>query len=267
MNSRERHKRAASPNAQLDLEFQSLAGVERAESWRPIVERVKDIVQRPELARFLSILEQHNRSPKIIPGRRCPAPGSFALGPHLFQVLMSVEAQHEVRSKLPKFGQPAAEMRAHLQDVSTKCRALADVIRGGPQPHVALAAASDANAVLRIFIPMTELFKASAYSECEVVAFTELLERAGGWFGALAGHVPRGKHNRHAGAGVLRVRASEFLVGVFRRKLGRPYHTHVATLATVISEIPTDADFVKKVEARGIGPGDHDTGTESSEES
>ena len=35
----------------------------------------------------------------------------------------------------------------------------------------------------------------------------------------------------------------------------------------VISEIPTDADFVKKVEARGIGPGDHDTGTESSEES
>ena len=66
----------------------------------------------------------------------------------------------------------------------------------------------------------------------------------------LGDHVRRAKQNRHTGAGALRMRAAEFLVGVFQKRLGHPYHGHVATIATVISRIPTDADFVKKVEAR-----------------
>jgi hypothetical protein len=94
------------------------------------------------------------------------------------------------------------------------------------------------------------LFEASDGSEHQIVAFTELIERTADWFGALADHVPRAKQFRHTGKGALRVRAAEFLVGVFRKRLGHPYHAHVATIATIVSGIETDADFVKKVDAQ-----------------
>jgi hypothetical protein len=212
--------------------------------------RIKEILCRPELVPLLELIERHNSQPREVPGRRLRQKDNFLLGPHLFQVLASAESRNGLRQRLPVLGQPAAEVRDHLRKVAADCQTLAALISKGPQPHLALAGETSANEALKVFAPWTELFEASDGSKRQVVAFTALIERAGGWFEKLADHVPRAKKNRHTGAGARRVRAAEFLVGVFRRKFGRPYHAHVATLAMVISGIPTDADFVKKIEAR-----------------
>jgi len=167
-----------------------------------------------------------------------------------------VQARGQLRQRLPLLDQQAAEVRDHLLKVATDCEFLAKLIRKGPQPDVALAGKTSTNEVLKIFAPWTELFEASDDSERQVVPFADLVDRAASWFDALSGHVPRAKQNKHTSAGALRVRAAEFLVSVFRKKLGRPYRAHVATLATLVSGISTDADFVKKVEARQIEPSD-----------
>ena len=230
---------------------------------RPELERrIKEILYRPELVPLLELIERHNSQPQEVRGRRLPRKDNFLLGPHLFQVLVSVESRDELRQRLPVLGRPAAEGRDHMRKVAQDCQTLAAVIRKGPQPDLALAGKTSANEVLQVFVPWSGLFEASDGSEREVVAFTELIERAGGWFEKLADHVPRAKQNRHTGAGARQLRAAEFLVGVFRRKFGRPYHAHVATLATVISGIPTDADFVKKIEARQIEQSVGESGTD-----
>jgi hypothetical protein len=255
----------ASLTVQLEVEIEWLAGrlpgsflrtpPELSLADREIVSRIENILRHPDLAPFLNMLERHNRNPKILPGRRLPRPGPhFLLGPHLFQVLMSVEARRALRAKLPTLDKPAAEVRAHLQMVSGRCIRLANLIRKGPQPHVALAGETGANEALKVFAPWTELFEASNGSDRQVCTFAELLDKATGWFDELAGHVPRAKENIHTGNGALRVRAAEFLPYVFRKRLDHPYHAHVATIATIVSGIETDADFVKKVEARQSGP-------------
>jgi hypothetical protein len=38
------------------------------------------------------------------------------------------------------------------------------------------------------------------------------------------------------------------LVLEFRNKLGHPYHAHVAKVVEALTEIATDADYVKKVD-------------------
>ena len=111
-----------------------------------------------------------------------------------------------------------------------------------------------------MFNRLTELFETSDGSERQVVALTELMERAADWYNALADNVPRAKQKRHSGKGALRVRTAEFLPGVFRKRLGHPYHAHIATIATIISGIETDADFVKKVEAQEPAESDGNTG-------
>jgi len=226
---------------------------EPSQAERQINERVQAILSDPRLAPFLRIIEQHNSRPRDVPGRRLPQKDHFLLGPHLRQVLVSVQARNEVHQKLPVLDLPAAKVREHLQNVAASCKDLAKLIRKGPQPHVALAGKTSTNTALKVFAPWTELFEASDDSERQVVAFPELMERAAGWFGALADHVLRASQNKHTGAGALRVRAAEFLPGVFRRTLDRPYHAHVATIATIVSGIETDADFVKKVEAQQTG--------------
>jgi predicted component of type VI protein secretion system len=205
------------------------------------------------LAPLLRIVEQHNREPREMPGRRLPQKDNFLLGPHIFQVLVSLESRSEVRQRLPVLDQPAAEVRNHLQKVAADCKALAELMRKGPQPHVALAGETRAKEALKVFAPWTELFEADG-SERQVIAFAGLLERGADWFDGLADHVPRASQNRHIGNGALRVRAAEFLPGVFRRRLDQPYHAHVATIATIVSGIETDADFVKKAEAQQHGP-------------
>jgi hypothetical protein len=110
-------------------------------------------------------------------------------------------------------------------------------------------------------MPLTAVIEASG-PERQVVPIAILLERGAAWFEALTQQVvPRSKQNRRpaaraseAYADELRSRAAEFLVGVFRETLGHPYHAHVATIASIISGKQTDADFVKKVEARQSWP-------------
>jgi hypothetical protein len=219
---------------------------------RELATQIEEILYRPDLVPLLRIIEEHNSQPREIPGRRLPQNDRFLLGPHLFQVLVSVESRSEVRQRLPVLDQPAAEVRSHLQKVAADCKILAALVCKGPQPHVALAAETNANEALKLFA-LTEFFEAADGSERQVVAFADLLQRAARWFDALKDHVPRAKQNRHTGNGALRVRAAEFLPGVFRKRLGQPHHAHVATIATIVSGIVTDADFVKKVEAQQSG--------------
>jgi hypothetical protein len=218
-----------------------------------IATRIKEILCCPRLGPVLASIGKHNTQPREIPGRRLPWKDHFLLGPHLFQVLVSVQARNELRQQLPVLAQPAAEVRKHLQKAATHCEALAGLISKGPQPSVALAGATRENEVRKIFAPWTELFEAADDSERQIVAFSDLIGRAAAWFDALATQVPRAAQNRHTGNGALRVRAADFLPGVFRKRLGQPYHAHVATIATIVSGIPTDADFVKKVEAQLSG--------------
>jgi hypothetical protein len=118
---------------------------------REFVARVRGILGRPELVRVLGVVGQHNCTPKIIPGRRGITLGQpFLLSPYLWHVLTTVEQRCQRRAKLPALDQPPAQVQAHLQDVAAKCRALADLIRKGPQPHVALAPKSDVNALLSV---------------------------------------------------------------------------------------------------------------------
>ena len=212
--------------------------------------RMKEILRHPELGPLLGIIEQHNSQPRELPGRRLPQKDNFLLGPHLFQVLVSVQSRNEVHQRLPVLDQPAAEVRNHLQKVATDCKALAALILKGPQPGIALAGSIGRNEFLRVFAAWAEVFEATDGLKYQEVMFADLLKRGADWFDGLAKHVPRAPQNRHTGNDALRARAAEFLPGVFRKRLGHPYHAHVATIATVISGLATDEDFVKKVDRR-----------------
>lgn len=244
MKSGGRAKTNGTPTEQLAAENDWLAGRHLPD------ERILAILSDARLAPFLRIIEQHNSRPREVPGRRLPQKDHFLLGPHLHQVLMSVQARNELRGQLPVLDQPAAEVRSHLQKVAADCKVLAELIRKGPQPGVALAGSIGRNELLRAFAVWAEVFEASEGLKYQEVSFADLLERVSGWFGALSGRVPRATQNRHTGNGALRVRVAEFLPCVFRKRLGQPYHAHVATIATIVSGIGTDADFVKKVEAQ-----------------
>src|SRR5215813_4939770 len=72
--------------------------------WISVVHQVEKALQCAELAKFLTVLEKHNST------RKTP----FLLGPHLFQVIGSVEDRGTIRTKLPVLNRPPAEVRAHL---------------------------------------------------------------------------------------------------------------------------------------------------------
>jgi hypothetical protein len=71
------------------------------ERWNSIVHQVEKILHRPELAKFLTVLERHNGD------RKTP----FLLGPYLFQVIGSVEDRRAFRAKMPVLNRPPAEVR------------------------------------------------------------------------------------------------------------------------------------------------------------
>jgi len=225
-----------------------------------ISERVQAILNDPRLVPLLRILEAHNNRPRCEPERRTPSKNRFLLAPHLRAVLVSVQERNEVRRRLSALDQPAAEVRKHLQEVAADCKTLATLIRKGPQPQVALAPQSQANAALEVLTTWEEWFEASG-PERQVVPFATLLERGADWFRALAGRALRAEQNRrpaataaYAIAADLRTCAAEFLPGVFRRMLGHQFHVHVATIAEVASGLATDEDFVKKVDRRRSKP-------------
>jgi hypothetical protein len=267
MQSRVRADMAASAAKQLAVEIDWLAGELPGSFLRPpplsptqreIVQFVTKILRHPNLVPFLSILEHHNSTPRWQLGRRTPTKTRFLLGPHLYQVHSSVRARDETRRRLPVLDQPAAEIRAHFRTVAGECKTLAELLRKGPQPLVALASETRTNELLKVLNPLTELFEASDDSERQHIPFTELLERAARWFDELAAQIPRAKQNKQTAKGELRFRAVEFLVSVFRKRLNHPYHAHVASIATILSGIETNADFVKKVDARQTTSSDSD---------
>jgi len=220
-----------------------------------IVEKILTLLKRQELSECLSVLGRHNKSQ----ARRDNAP--FLLGPHLFQLFNAAESRRFMRTKMPVLGLPPAEVREHLQEVSTKSKALARLLRRGPQPHVALVLPDDLSNAFTLPAPLPTI---RAPKEAVTIETLDLvLDRVAEAFDRKAKQISGAKHhNRPAKeaskAAALRLRsyAAGVLVRRFREKLGHPYHSHVATIAELLSNIPTDTDYVKKVEARaGAGKG------------
>jgi hypothetical protein len=264
----------ATPAAQLAAEIEWLVNAAGTD-WRPrfdtagavrvncrtapalvrpeLATRIEDILYRPELVSALRIIEQHNSQPREIPGRRLPQKDHFLLGPHLFQILVSVESRKALRQRLPVLDQPAAEVRGDLRKVAADCEVLAALVRKSPQPHIALAAETNANEALKVFAPWTELFEAADGSERQIIAFSDLIGRAAGWFNALADHVQRATQNWNTNPGMLRRRVAEVFLRLFTERLGDPYYTHVAAITTIVSGTETHADFVRQMEAQQTG--------------
>ena len=58
------------------------------------------------------------------------------------------------------------------------------------------------------------------------------------------------KTARQAQSEETRARVSIVLASVFRKHLNQPHYKHVASIAELMSGIPTDVDYVKKAERR-----------------
>src|SRR5262249_9633656 len=85
-----------------------------------------------------------------------------------------------------------------------------------------------------------------------------VLERAAEALDFMARTIPRaGQHRQQtrtaseAKQRQLRSRAAG-LIGGFRKQLRHPYHSHVAIIATPLSRISTNSDYVKKVDNRNL---------------
>jgi hypothetical protein len=84
------------------------------------------------------------------------------------------------------------------------------------------------------------------------------LEKAALSAASLAQTITRARHHRRpakkkeqAQKEELRSLASTKFEELLRTFLGRPHYEHVAKIARLVSGIPTDADYVKKVAKRG----------------
>jgi hypothetical protein len=228
------------------------------EHWASVAERVEKVLRHPELAKFLTVLERHNTSQRTqFLGQPRGDPHNpnirqsalFLIGPYLCQILQSVEARRAAHEKFSALDRPAADFRAHFQKAATKIRALAALLRKGPQPHVALAARSDLWDALTLFVPLPTILGASESATIELL--DQILESAAVSFDAMAPKIPRAQQNKQrTKEEELRWLASSSLVGLFHRRLKHPYHAHVATIAGHLSGVATDADYVKKIEKR-----------------
>jgi hypothetical protein len=208
------------------------------DQWTSIAQQVEELLQRPELAKLLAVLKQQNE------GLNAP----FLLGPYLFQVVSSIEERRDAQAKMPAIGRSAAEVREHLLMASAKSRDLAACLRKGPQPVVVLAPHSDCWDAIALF----DFPAIQGPSEFAApVPLDQLLDKVAASLESMARKIPRAKqHRRPSKNEALRSRTATVLVNVFRERLGHPYHNHVATIAGLLSGIPTDADYVKKVERR-----------------
>jgi hypothetical protein len=203
---------------QLSAELQWLRGetegsflaVQAPERWLRSAKRAKEIVQKPELADFLNLLEWHNAD-----ARR-----PFLLGPYLVQVFLSSDERSETLERMPFLDQPRAAIRDDLRERAAKCKELAELLRKGP--HVV-----STNPCYWWLNQAAEEYR-------------DLAERVHS--------TQHRKSGKNAKAQALRSRTASVLVAAFRQNLKRPYHGYVASLAEIISGIATDADYVKKIE-------------------
>jgi hypothetical protein len=207
-----------------------------------VAQKVEGVLRRPKLRKLLALLGKRNNS--LEKGNR-----PFLLSPYLLHAVSSVDARLAALSKLPALSRRASEVRQHFRDASTRSKALAVLLRKAPQPGVALAARnylSDAHALFAALPTLT------AESEADTIEpLDRVLERAAEVLDFIARTIPRGGQQVETTSQQLQLRSRVAgLFGVFRKQLGHPYHSHVATLATLLSNIPTSTDYVKKMDRR-----------------
>jgi hypothetical protein len=191
------------------------------------------------------MLEKHN-SNRVAP---------FLLGRCLFYVIVSVEEREGTLERMPVLARRPAEARIHFEEASAKAKALASLVRKGPQPLIALAAHDDVREAATLFQPCP-IVQSPNQSEA-TVRLDWLLDKAAASLDSVAKKIPRARQHRKSTATTRNAKLSELqrltasvLVTAFRKKLNHPYHSHVATVVTALTGIVTDADYVKKVEKR-----------------
>ena len=157
---------------------------------------------------------------------------------------------------MPVLGRRPGETRTHFHEASAKARALARLVRKGPQPHIALAA--DYVRELTTLFQPCPILQSPNQSET-TVTLDWLLEKAAASLDSAAKKIARTRQHRKPSANPtidtqseLRRLAADILVTVFRTKLYYPYHSHVATIVTALTGIATNADYVKKIEKRNL---------------
>ena len=199
---------------------------------------------------MLRILEQHNNEQDNKKGReRNKSP--FLLGPYLFQAIYSVEQKKTAIKGMPVLMRRPAELRAHFHEASAKARALARLLRKGPQPSVALAAHDEAREAVTPFQPFPTV--QSPHRSETVKPLAELLDTAAASLDSMPEKILSAQQRAKSGARFeLQRLAASTLVRRFRKELNRPYHLHVAAIVTALSGIHTDADYVKKIEKRNL---------------
>jgi hypothetical protein len=210
-----------------------------AREWIDIAKRVEKVLASPELVNVLRVLEEHNRN------RATP----FLLGPYLFHVIHAVAGRKAILAKMPVLGRSSQELRAHFQAASVKAKALARLVRNAPQPHVALAARDDVREAFSLFSPCPTI--QSPNEREAIVPLDRLLDEAAA---SLEGVKISGtRWHRKPEEEQLRHYAARFLARRFREQLNHPYHSHIATIVTVLTGIDTDEDYVKKIDKRRPG--------------
>jgi hypothetical protein len=211
--------------------------------------RIEEHLNDLRLREVLDLLERKNRDRLRERGRR-RAP--FLLGPYLRHIVRAVESRREFIAKMPALRGTPAELREHYREVAGKASVLAAVLRKAPQPNVVLAARDEEwEAFSLLWWPLLETTNKGPTPLAEVLddAATTLRVMAK----MVSSEMPRrqyGKKQAEQHASEVRRFAAWRFADLFRSELDRPLHEHVATLATVLSGINTDADYVKKEEKR-----------------
>jgi hypothetical protein len=194
-----------------------------------------------DLADFLSVLETHNDN------RSSP----FLLGPYLDHIIRSFEARKESVQSMPALERRASELRAIYHDASKSAKNLARLLRKVPQPSVALSARDEVREAVSLFQSFGVIQSRDPYDA--IVQLDGLLDEAAALLESItARRIPRASHHRKRTEGLeLRHVAASVLAAKFRQELDQPYHSHVATIVTLLTDITTDEDYVKKIARRG----------------
>jgi hypothetical protein len=219
-----------------------------------IAKKIEKVLESCELAPVLRVLERHNNEQDNEKGRKRRP---FLLAPYLFQAINSIEQRKTTLKRMPVLGRRPGETRTHFHEASAKARALARRVRKGPQPLIALAAHDDAREAVTLFQPFP-IIQSPDRSET-TVTLDWVLDRTADSLDSVAKKIASaGQHRKRAAnanshtQSELRRLAADLLVTAFRRELGYPYHSHVATIVTTLTGIDTDADYVKKIEKRKL---------------
>jgi hypothetical protein len=206
--------------------------------WTAVAQSVEQVLTYSELRNVLRVLEEHNRN-------RSKRANPFLLGPHLFRIIHSEAQRKSTRSKIPILQRRPWELRAHFQVASVKVKALARLVRKGPQPRIALAAREDVTDAFALF-QSCPVIRSRSESDV-IVPLDQLLDEAAASLDLLAENI-----SRPSARGSYQSEAAGFLATTFRKALKKPYHSEVATIVQILTGIVTDQDYVKKIEKRWV---------------